>query len=348
MKAVYAILGIIVSYSCAAASDYFLVGSVNNSLPQRQKMFFLKRGETLKLDVVFDQGNGYIAMIDSFHADGQVFKTSPNKYRNMKISWFEIKPVLTEYSNLWSDGNMEMSNVHVEPIRYEKKPIEHCDNHQTLDFMAALGEAGSGTYYVMAEVESLRANVNPLQPSFFSESAFLSSKFPYKVVQVAYRSDDTYVGFLTELLKTPFIIAPMATTDGYHETNYRIGSDCASFAIYGKRRQGYRVPYCGPRGIYQYLIEIADSKLFPTETLGTEVYVDDKKEFLRIGTDGLSAGDIIHFGDQVSVFYQDSGLIGWLDKNDLIFQSWKDTPHITTITESGFYHKPIRVFKWKN
>ena len=140
----------------------------------------------------------------------------------------------------------------------------------------------------------------------------------------------------------------MVTEDGYHETDVRMGSDCAAFAIYGKRRQGYRVSYCGPRGIYKYLSEIGKGPVRSEKALNTEIYANKDTQSVKVGVDGIERGDIVHFGDQVSVFYEDLGVKGFLDKDDLLFQCYKDAPHVTSILNSGFYNKPLRIFKWIN
>ena len=69
-----------------------------------------------------------------------------------------------------------------------------------------------------------------------------------------------------------------------HQTDLRVCVDCAELAIYGKRRQGFNIPYCGPRGINNYLEEISPDSIFN--------------------------GCIVHFGDQVDVIYSDEGVKG--------------------------------------
>jgi hypothetical protein len=216
-----------------------------------------------------------------------------------------------------------------------------------LDFSHRANNDKFGTFYVTAEV-ILEGKASGQINTSFSETSPLNQKYPFKIVQIARRKDDTYVGYLTELLNTPFIIAPMVTRDGYHETDMRMGSDCAAFAIYGRRRQGYRVSYCGPRGIYKYLSEIGKGPFVPKKALDTEMYANKDTQSVKAGVDGMERGDIVHFGEQVSVFYEDLGINGVLDKDDRLFQCYKDAPHITSIADSGFYPKPIRIFTWKN
>ena len=328
--------------------DYFLVGSVDDEVPRRQTTFFVRQGETLKLHLVLKRGDEFFTSVDSFYSDGTLVKVFSNKtFRPTKTSWYQIQPVLKEYSNLWTKGNIEENNVHLEPILYKKSLIKKTNNLPALDFVNIVEKDSFGTYYFTAEIEVSGKLLSSINFPSFSATFSLHNKFAHKIVQIVYRKDDTYVGYLSELLNTPFVIAPRFTDDGYHQTDTRIGSDCAAFAIYGKRRQGFDIPYLGPKWIHKYLIESPKYTFMPSEEIGTEVYVAENGELARVGTNGIEVGDIIHFGEQVSVFYRDAGIEGILDKDDLVFQCFKTAPHLTTIEKSGFYHLPIRLFKWK-
>jgi hypothetical protein len=331
----------------ASELNWFLVGSINHSVPCKQETFFVRKGDTLRLYFVFQHEDRVFAAIDSFYSRGTLFKTTKTLPRPLNISWYKIQPKLQEYSNLWTRENIKKGHVHLEPIDYKKSPIPEYANKKYLDFFYGDGKDDFGTCYVTAEITWESKSVDQIKTSF-SESSPLNQKHPFKIVQIVHRKDDTYIGYLTELFNTPFIIAPMVTEDGYHETDVRMGSDCAAFAIYGKRRQGYRVPYCGPRRIYKYLVEIEKGALWRKQTRNIEIYANKDNQFVKAGTNGITRGDIVHFGEQVSVFYEDLGVKGFLDKDDLLFQSYKDGPHITSIATSGFYQKPLKIFKWKN
>ncbi len=327
--------------------DYFLVGSTNGGVPCKQKTFFLREADTLRLYLVLQYENKFIAALDSFYSEDTLFKTTKAFSQPVSISWYQINPKLQEYSNLWSRSNTKEGNVHLEPIDYVKKPLPEYAHKEWLDFSQRTKENSLGTYYVTAEVKLEGKSFDQIN-TFFSETSPLSQKYPFKIVQIVSRKDDTYIGYLTELLNTPFIIGPKVTEDGYHETDMRMGSDCAAFAVYGKRRQGYRVSYSGPRGIYKYLSEIGKGPLRSKKAFAKEIYANKDTQSVKVGVGGIERGDIVHFGEQVSVFYEDLGIKGFLDKDDLLFQCYKDAPHITSIANSGFYPKPIRIFKWKN
>jgi hypothetical protein len=173
-----------------------------------------------------------------------------------------------------------------------------------------------GTYYIAC------ASNDTALPDTFSEILPINFLYLNKIIQIVIREDDSYLGYLTELLNTPFILPPMSIPTNGHQTDLRMGSDCAELAIYGKRRQGYNIPYCGPVNIIKFLDTISDNKIFP--------------------------GCLIHFGDQVSVVYKDAGISEVLDKDDLLIQSYTNGVEIISWEKSQFYKRKYFVFKWKN
>ncbi len=138
------------------------------------------------------------------------------------------------------------------------------------------------------------------------------------VFQLIKRDSDDYVGYLEELLTVPFVMPPRLLYSG-HQTDLRLGVDCAELAIYGKRRQGYDIPYCGPQKIVNYLKE----------------------------TDSIRRGTVVSFGFQISVVYEDRGLSGQLDDADLLIHAYKDKAEIISFGESGLNRYPYKLYEWK-
>ena len=173
--------------------------------------------------------------------------------------------------------------------------------------------------------------------------------FPRGVVQFSVRPDDSYTGFLMELMGTPFIMAPRGTPSGRQQADCRLGADCAGFAVYGKRRQGFDYRYLGPRGILPYLVPLAEGAFLPGPLDGMEgIYQSADGATVATGEEDLRKGDIIHFGDQVSVFFEDQGAPGLLDSSDLLLQCWIGGPCFCTVAESGFADLPVRVYRWRD
>lgn len=80
------------------------------------------------------------------------------------------------------------------------------------------------------------------------------------------------------------------------------------------------------------------------ELINTQLIKDTR---MPVGEDGLNPGDILHSGVQVSVFYRDCGVIGYLDPDDLVIQSWFDGPLICTIRENGFHPRPLTPYRFR-
>ena len=83
---------------------------------------------------------------------------------------------------------------------------------------------------------------------------------------------------------------------GGHQTDLRLGADCAATVTYGKRRQGYQVGYYAPKGLIRYLVEVE-----PTV---------------------VQVGDVLHFGFQTALLSQDTEPIGVLNDSDMILHSY--------------------------
>lgn len=187
----------------------------------------------------------------------------------------------------------------------------------------------AGTFYITTEATT--KTINTTEP-------------PHHVipntVQISLRPDNSYVGYLYELMNTPFIMAPRATPGGFNQADERLGTDCAGLAVYGRRRMGYtRVHYLGPRGILLYLDPITDEEYNLTGNVYTANTGDTASAPER--------GDILHFRSQVSIFLEDKGIPGILDTEDLLIQSWFDGTHICCIADNGFTDYPMRLYRWK-
>lgn len=141
-----------------------------------------------------------------------------------------------------------------------------------------------------------------------------------EIMQLVKTEHDDYLGYLEELINVPFILPPRHLSGYGHQTDHRIAVDCAELAIYGKRRQGYNIPYCGPLRIVRYLQKI----------------------------DSISSGAIIHYGFQVSVVYQDRGIPGILDDEDLLIHAYENKAEIVTLGKTNLKNKKYIPYIWKN
>ena len=212
---------------------------------------------------------------------------------NQSIQWVRYKPVLESY-----DVSMSLRPA---MVIYKKEKVKYAQSIQ-------LNKLEPGTYWFGQDIKAdSLISANPVH-------------FIHKdIIQLVVREDDTYTGYLTELLNLPFILPPRSVSSYGHQTDLRIGTDCAELAIYGQRRMGKDIPYCGPRNIYNYL---------------------DR-------SDKIKAGAILHFGFQVSVVYQDLDHDGNMDPEDLLIQAYKNKVEIVSLANSGLKDYPYQVWYWK-
>ncbi len=159
-------------------------------------------------------------------------------------------------------------------------------------------------------------------------------------VQVSLRPDDSYTGYMFELINTPFIMAPRTTPGGAHQSDDRLGTDCAGLAVYGRRRIGYQTAlYLGPGGIIPML-----------ERVTPEEYLLTGGVFVTEGGEPAPApgrGELLHFAEQVSIFLEDRGEEGILDGEDLLLQSWFTGPHVCPVESCGFAGNPVVLYRWR-
>jgi hypothetical protein len=139
------------------------------------------------------------------------------------------------------------------------------------------------------------------------------------VVQFVITQSSGYTGYLEELLNVPFVLPPRRLRNGKHQTDLLLAVDCAELAIYGRRRQGYNIPYCGPKRIARYM----------SPTL-----------LLRQGT-------VIHFGHQVSVLYEDRGEAGVLDGDDLLIHAYTGKAEIIRLRDTDLLHRRYTLYEWE-
>lgn len=160
--------------------------------------------------------------------------------------------------------------------------------------------------------------------SISKPSSLSNTKLPLhfvrdEIYQIIYAKRTGYLGYLEELLNVPFVLSPEFLTEFGHQTDLRVATDCAELAIYGKRREGLKVPYCGPRGIVKYLSK----------------------------TDVVKKGIILHFGHQVSVLYEDRGIPNAIDGEDLLIHAYELKAEIIPFKETNLYNTPYIIYQWK-
>ncbi|HAA10273.1 MAG TPA: hypothetical protein DCE41_00720 [Cytophagales bacterium] len=214
------------------------------------------------------------------------------------VYWVVYQPVLREYDNL-KEGAWHLEEIEYQPVLLSSVAT----TKQTFRLSA-------GTYLVGTQTDTTLNPIATIHPLHLQRTGTL---------QMVVQESDDYVGYLTELLGLPFVIPPKLLGNYGHQTDLRVGTDCAELAIYGRRRMGHPVPYGGPRGIREFLVP----------------------------TDSVVPGTVVHYGFQVSVVYQDRGQPGLLDAEDLLIHAYQTQVAIERLGDVALWGMPYQLYQWK-
>jgi hypothetical protein len=174
---------------------------------------------------------------------------------------------------------------------------------------------GTAAFQVSGTCDGVRTSSPGLEST---ENGGLSRR----VFRVAYRLDDTPLGFATELLNTPYIFGSDGAR-GAHQSDQLIGSDCADLVIYGQRRAGAKAPYTSSYGLPSQA---------PALTAKTPV----------------RRGDVVHFprSRHVGLLFEDRPPLGVLDASDLIFHTCWAQPTVEALADTRCASQPYRVLRF--
>ena len=159
------------------------------------------------------------------------------------------------------------------------------------------------------------------------------------VTRVSVRTDDSYVGYLTEMYGQPYIWASAGLSEKSHQSERLEGSDCADFVVYGARRMGANIPY-----MWTGALPTVTKLLAPGGTRGEDgVYRDARGTPLPF----TKIGDMVLFPRHVGALAEDRGSPGVLDHDDVMVHTLFDSPKRERIAESGYADNPVEVLRFR-
>jgi hypothetical protein len=150
--------------------------------------------------------------------------------------------------------------------------------------------------------------------------------------KVSIRSDDTYLGYMSELANLPYIFGSTALGNEAHQAERAIGVDCADLMIYGLRRMGVDQEYLSSRTLDPISAHVAAAVRM--DALGR--YRDGGGKVIAVGEGAVRPGDWIIFSGHVGAFVEDRGVPGILDRSDVLMHiAWKELA-IESLEDSGY------------
>src|SRR5262249_29419931 len=123
--------------------------------------------------------------------------------------------------------------------------------------------------------------------------------------KVVFRTDDGYLGYMSELATLPYIFGSTALGKEAHQAERQIGVDCADLMVYGLRRMGIDQPYLSSRTLGAVSTHVTSAE--GRDDKGR--YLDRGGRTIAVGVDGVRAGDWIIFSGHVGAFVEDRGII---------------------------------------
>ena len=176
----------------------------------------------------------------------------------------------------------------------------------------------------------------------FCEVGYGDNIYLSRVITISRFQGDGYIGKLTEIFNLPYVLgSALLHVNGQTSADARQGADCSHFIIYGRRREGAKIPYVNPRDLLPYL-ELLDE-------------FQEFKEGVAFGRHGpivvtpelLKRGLLLHFGNHVAAVYGQSGHGGVLTGDTIVVHQLDGPPEITTFAVMAAKYARIRVMTFR-
>lgn len=266
---------------------------------------------------------------------GKTVKPKPlSEAPRISLAWNRVESAVTNISN------GEPDTFHYERIDYRTTAIAGA----TAASLAAdvrptlIPDYGDGVGTMRFQVVVTQGAATVASPGPETQRSGASGGLTDAVLRVSIRKDDTFLGYLTEMINQPYIWASAGRSDVTHQSERLEGSDCADLMIYAQRRTGAKLAYTWTGALPQV-----------TKRLGGGARGDDGI-YRDAGGNPVAftrPGDLVLFPRHVGALVEDRGTVGVLDDQDVMFHTLFDAPKAQAIADSGYADKPVEVRRFK-
>ncbi|MDB9741216.1 CapA family protein [Akkermansiaceae bacterium] len=251
-------------------------------------------------------------------ADIWILDSMESKKEPQKVIWWLIEPEHDSYNILADSGlGKGFTGEATSYITMKKRQIavtqdlalssdtwsKQLDHAHGVDVAKGMGK-GMGIVKLQAEL------VFPNSSSFSS------------VMEIRVRKNEGFLGSLEEQFHSPYVFGIGMMKDHHTSTTSStstttgpetlVGNDCANFLVYGWRQQGITLPWCNPKQLKSHL-----------------TVVDPKS----ITNEQIQQGLVIHLGSHVAAMWEDLGIIGEVDDQDLVIHHLTGFPEILSLAK---------------
>ena len=302
-------------------------------------LLVLAAGPSLSLSASVDGDQAKAGWVYARVGQAVILRASLSGEKPKRVRWFKLEPAIESVDNT-------QPRFHFEPIPYREVELEACRDAlvcpaevsvTVLPKVEQLSGAGTMAFVVKATLEGGAELSTP------GLEAVKYGGLTPAVMRVTFRSDDSYLGYLSELINTPYIFGS-AGPDGRNQSDLLIGADCADLAVYGQRRLGKKVAYTST-----FAIDRQAPEHFRGISAAEDGQVLDKAgRPIVFGPGGVHAGDVLHFpgSRHVAVLFEDRPPLGVLDTGDLMLHTCWAPPKIEPIGGSSCASFPWRLLRF--
>jgi hypothetical protein len=290
----------------AAVAELAVHDSVRDTWAVRDT-HHLRAGEPVALVYVELGPDGCRAPVAEIEAGGRRRRCAPLA-APAALRWYEVVAQARDYANLRDCA----PGACLAPIVYDYRELVALRGQARIAPAALAARLTPGTHRLWA------ATAPP--------PGALATVAPPPALALVVRRDESYTGYLTELLGVPFVLWPQRLADGSHQTDARLGADCVALAVYGRRRLGHALPYVAPPALHRYAAPI------PPRPDGMRP---------------VAEGDVLHFGFQTAVLYEDRAPRGVLNDDDRVIHTYHTRAEIAPFGALPYRGMAFEVLRWR-
>jgi hypothetical protein len=317
--------------SLAPVTRVRVVAAVDDG-PASDRPAYARRGQRVMLYAVVEAGGEVYTDAPGLRLRGRNVTSRPlARAPAFTLAWHRIEPAAASYSN------GDASTFHFHAIEYRATAIEGPSDRAAIpaDVRPTLTpDHGDGLGTMRYQLVVTQGDRVVMTPGPEARRGKGSGGLTDAVMRVTIRSDDSYLGYLTEMFGQPYIWASAGLSPATHQSERLEGSDCADFIVYGARRMGLDLPYMWTGSLPRH------TTLLGSGTRGEDgVYRNAR----GIPVTYTRAGDLVLFPRHVGALIEDRGVPGVLDDQDVMMHTLFDSPKRQAIADSGYADTPIEV-----
>ncbi len=256
-----------------------------------------------------------------------VVKQNQQFSQKVKIRWKILKPRFKSYNILGT--NLGFAKNAPRAVLYQTENINASSESTTL---------------VYQDIHNLfNATTNTGTIHLFAEAFINNNLYQSNRISLSLYSEKTFLGRISEIINCPYVFgSTILKINNQQSAEAMIGTDCANFIIYAKKRQGFDMSYGNPEQLKRHLKLVTEVHSFKNGI----AYCHTGKVSLK----GLSInnGVILHFGSHVAALYKDNRPIGVLSGNDLMIHQLENFPEIIALKNERHCKGPFSVMTFKN